>query len=177
VSIDALVGRVHALLSRSHTLFADPAASAGPVAAGSAAQLVGAGRQLEPVGNRNLIASGQLADGHRLLIRSTGADLSALAGADDRLARTLEHTERTQQRGSADSATALGAVAADTAALTPLTQTPAGQRALLRALRTRVAQQQRTIADARAAAAAATTAIRSLTYPRADGGHDTSATT
>jgi hypothetical protein len=108
--------------------------------------------------------AGRLAGGHGRLTGAAGAELSALARSDQQLGRCLEQAADTDRHGRAASGAVLHAVVADVAALAPLSGTPAGQHALLSALRARVAHQQRIIADSAARAAAAAANMRALSY-------------
>jgi hypothetical protein len=164
VSIDAVVQQVGELLTRAHTLFSESPVSGGPAAAGAGAHLAGAGRHLHTGRRRMVGGSGRLAGAHGLFAEAAGAGVSALAGNDEQLGRRLEQAAGTDRRGRAATAAVLHAAAADVAILAPLADTPAGQHALLSALRARVAQQQDIVADARARAAAAAAGLRALTY-------------
>jgi peptidoglycan DL-endopeptidase CwlO len=168
VPIDAVVSQVEELLTRAHTLFADPPASGGPAAAGAGAQLAGAGRHVHTGHQQMTGVCGRLAGGHGLFTRAAGAELSDLADSDEQLGQRLEQAAGTDRCGRAATAAVLHAAAADVAALAPLGHTPAGQHALLSALRARVAQQQGIVEDAQARAAAAAAALRALNYQPAD---------
>jgi hypothetical protein len=170
VSMDAVVRQIGELLSRSHSLFAGPGFSGAPMAAESGARLADAGQWLQAGGDRTAQLAGRMSDGHASFSGSASTELAALAGRDEQLSQHLEHAATAHDLGSAVSAAEIGAATGHTTALAPLMQTPAGQDAVLRALRTRVAQQQRIITDTRAAAAATAAAIRALTYPPATGG-------
>lgn len=173
VSIDVVVRQVQELLTRAHTLFADPAPCGASLTTESGTGLADAGQQWRPAATRATAMSGRLAGDYRQFTDSARAELSALAERDDQLARNLEHAERTQHQGGFESAGVLGAAAADAAALAPLTRAPAGQQALLHALRTRVAQQQRLLRDAQAGAVDIAAALHALTYaPAPTGGED-----
>jgi peptidoglycan DL-endopeptidase CwlO len=164
VSIDVVVAQIGELLTRAHTLFADPPTSGGQAAAGAGAHLAGAG-QHGHTGRRKMAGvSGRLAGGHALFAGAGGAGLSTLAGSDEQLGARLEQAAGTDRRGSAASAAVVDAAAADVAALAPLADTPAGQHALLSALRARVAQQQGIVVDTKARAAATAEGLRTLTY-------------
>jgi peptidoglycan DL-endopeptidase CwlO len=164
VAIDAVVRQVGELLNRAHTLFADPPTSGGPTAAGAGARLADAGQQLHAGRRQMTDLAGRLAGGHGRLTGAAGAELSALAGGDEQLGRCLEQAADTDRHGRAASGAVLRAVVADVVALAPLSGTPAGQHALLSALRARVVQQQRIIADTAARAGAAAATMRALSY-------------
>jgi hypothetical protein len=170
VSMDAVVRQIGELLSRSHTLFAEPATSGACTAPESGARLADAGQQLQAGGDRTAQLAGRMSDGHALFSGSASTELSALAGSDTRFSGYLQDAAEKQDQGSAASSAVIGAATADTTALGLLTRTPAGQHALLIALRAQVAEQQRIIADTRADAAATAAAIRALIYPPATGG-------
>jgi len=168
VSIDAVVSWVGELLTRAHTLFGDPPASGGPAATEAGAHLAGACRHVQTGHQQMTGVSGRLAGGHGLFTRAAAAELSDLAGSDEQLGQRLEQAAGTDRRGRAATAAVLDAASADVAALAPLGDTPAGQHALLSALRARVAQQQGIVEDAQARAAAAAAALRALTYQPAN---------
>jgi len=164
VSIDAVVHQVAQLLTRAHTLFGDPPASGGQAAVGAGAHLAGAGRHLHTARRQMAGVSGRLAGGHGLFTGVAVAQLSTLAGSDAQLGQRLEQAAGTDRGGRAASAAVVDAAAADIAALAPLSNTPAGQHALLGALRVRVAQQQGIVEDGKARAAAAAAGLRALSY-------------
>jgi peptidoglycan DL-endopeptidase CwlO len=164
VAIDAVVRQVGELLDRAHTLFADPPASVGPTAAGAGAQLAGAGQRLHAGRRQMTDLAGRLAGGHGRLTGVAGAELSTLAGRDEQLGRCLEQAANTDRDGHAASGAVRRAVVADVVALAPLSGIPAGQHALLSALRARAAHQQRIIADTAARAAAGAASMRALSY-------------
>jgi cell wall-associated NlpC family hydrolase len=114
--------------------------------------------------------SGAVAVGYTRFATDAGPALDASAGADTDLSHTLRDSAITDRRGRRLSASVVDGAHSDTSALAPSTTTPAGQRALITALRTRLAQQQRVISihqtrDARLAAA-----VRSLAYARRTAG-------
>lgn len=169
MAIDAVVRQVGELLDRAHTLFADPPTSGEPTAAGAGAQLADAGQQLHAGRRQMTDLAGQLAGGHGRLTGAAGAELSALAGGDNRLGRCLEQAADTDRHGRAAAGAVLRAVVADVVALAPLSGTPAGQHALLSALRAQMAQQQRIIADIAARAGDTAANVRALSYQQITG--------
>jgi peptidoglycan DL-endopeptidase CwlO len=120
---------------------------------------------------RMAAVSGRLAGGHGPFAGAAAAGLSALAGIDEALGARLEQAAGTERRGRTASRAVVEALTADMAALVALSDTPAGQHALLRALRARLTQQQGIVADTKARAAATAAGLQTLTYPRsgADG--------
>jgi hypothetical protein len=159
VVIDAVAQQVWELLDRAHALFADPPS------AGVGARLAGAGEQLH-TGQREMTALvGRLADGHRQLSGAAHAELITLSDHDEQLGSCLERAADIDRAGRAASDAVRGAVATELGALVPLSGTPAGQRALLSALRARVTQQHRIVAESAARAGATAAAVRALSYP------------
>jgi len=167
VSIDVVVRQVSELLTRSHALFGDPPTSCRPAAAHAEAHLADAGQHVHTSRGSMTHASGRLADGHRLFTDTAHAGISALAGSDEELGARLERAAGADRHGRAASAAVVHAAATDVTALAPLRDTPAGQHALLSALRARVAQQQSIVEDTKTRAGAAAAGLRALTYPRA----------
>jgi hypothetical protein len=119
---------------------------------------------------RESTLTGRLADGHASFVGSASTELSALAGGDAQFSGVLQGAAQKHDLGSAASTAVIAAATIDTAALSALTRTPAGQHAVLSALRARLAEQQRIIGDTRGDAAAAAAAVRALTYPSATSG-------
>ena len=95
--------------------------------------------------------------GYTSFATDAGPALDAAAGADDTLGTNLRDAASADRSGRGTSGSVVNGAASDTAALAPSTNTAAGQRALVSALRARLAQQQQVIAaytsrDARLAA-------------------------
>jgi len=112
--------------------------------------------------------SGDWATRYGEFAAAAGPALDDAAGTDTALVGQVQAAAVADQTGRASSGAALTGAATDTAALSPASGTPAGQRAIVAALRARLAQQQRVInayalRDARLAAV-----LRSLAY-RSDG--------
>ena len=160
----ALVAQVGEVLGRGHALFGDPPASGGTAAATSGAGLSAAGDLVRGGHQRISALSGALPAGYGNFATDAGPALDAAAKADDALGTNLRDAAAADRSGRGTSGAVVNGAASDTAALAPSTQTPAGQRALLSALRARLAQQQQVISaytsrDARLAAI-----LRSLAY-------------
>ena len=96
--------------------------------------------------------------------------LDGLNGADDGLGGALDHAALGDRSGRAASGAVLAGAGTDTASLAPVSGTPAGQRALIAALRARVAQQHQVVAAYRARDAQLARLLRSLSYARASAG-------
>jgi hypothetical protein len=164
VSVGALVEQVGEVLGRGHALFADPPASGHTAATTSGAGLTAAGDLVRGGHQRIAALSGALPAGYGGLATDAGPALDAAANADDALGTNLRDAAAADRAGRGTSGSVVNGAASDTAALAPSTHTAAGQRALLSALRNRLAQQQQVISaytsrDARLAAV-----LRSLAY-------------
>ncbi len=162
MSVDALVARVGEVLERGHALFGP--ATQRPTAAGASLSTAAG---LARGGLRRLTAStGALPAAYRRWASDSGTSLDEAAAADRRLRSAVGVAAASDRAGHSISAAVIRSAGADIAALTPAAGTPAGQRALIQALRIRVAEQQDAIAayssrDARLAAA-----LRTLAYQR-----------
>jgi cell wall-associated NlpC family hydrolase len=95
--------------------------------------------------------------------------LEAATGADTRLRGTVHAAGRADHSGWQSSGAVVDGAATDTAGLAPVSGTAAGQRALIAALRARLAQQQHVIDAYRARDARLAATIRSLAYARRAG--------
>jgi hypothetical protein len=114
--------------------------------------------------------SGALPAGYTRFATDATAALDAASVADGNLSTNLRDSAEADRSGRSTSGSVVNGAASDTAALGPATRTAAGQRALVSALRERLAQQQHVITtyttrDARLAAM-----VRSLAYSRQSGG-------
>ena len=158
------------MLDRAHALFGAPPASGASAASGAAARLSGAG-ELVGSGRHTITAamSGEFATSYGAFAGRAGPALDTLAGADRRLGAGLGEAASADRSGRTTSGAVVSGAAADTAALAPHTGTPAGQKALLSALRSRVAHQQQVVAVYKARDARMAALLRSMTY-RAGGG-------
>lgn len=110
--------------------------------------------------------SSELAVAYGDFASGAGPALDRLAGVDDRLGSGLREAGDADRSGRGDSGAVVDGAAADVGRLGPVSNTPAGERALIAALRFRVAQQRRVVAayqlrDARLAAL-----LRTLMYAR-----------
>jgi hypothetical protein len=90
--------------------------------------------------------------------------LDAATGTDTRLQAGVRDAGRSAHAGRARSAAAVHGAATDTTRLAPATGTPAGQRALIAALRARLTEQQRVINACTARDARLAAVLRSLAY-------------
>ena len=108
--------------------------------------------------------SGALPTGYTQFATDAGPALDAAAGADTDLSRNLRDSADADRSGRQSSGTVVTGAASDTAALAPSTRTAAGQRALITALRGRLAQQQQVIAAYETRSARMAALVRSLRY-------------
>jgi hypothetical protein len=145
-------------------LFGDPPDCGGFAASGAGARLTGAGGGVDAARSRVMGLSGELASAFGRFADGAGAALDRVAGADHRLSGQLDRAARSDSSGRSASGSLVDGAAADTAALAPWSGTPAGQRALIRALRWRVAEQQRVVAAYRLRDARIAGLLRSMTY-------------
>lgn len=165
VSLDVVVARVAAALSRGHSLF-----SPGPIDA--AAGLSNSSQTLTSLSNRiaaspqTLGAQGQFANTYGDVAQRFSGRLSGTAALDAKLSGLLSEAAAADATGRNQSATVVNAAAADTARTAPFTNTPAGQRALLIALRDRVNQQRHVIEAHKARDAKLAALVRQLAYRR-----------
>ena len=159
-----LIHHVEEILGRGHQLFGGAGAAGDPASFEGGGRLTDAGDQLHT--NRGQMAGqgGALAAHYRVVTAEAGHALHDAARTDARLGRRVRAASRADSAGWAGSTAAVDGARTDAADLTPLATTPAGQRALLGALRARLAQQQRIIAAARARDARLAAALRALGY-------------
>jgi hypothetical protein len=99
-----------------------------------------------------------------------GVALDGAAGTDSRLSGQLHDAAGADRSGRASSGVVVNGAATDTASVAPLSGTPAGQRALISALRARVAQQQQVVNAYKARDARLAPVLRSLAYSQGRGG-------
>jgi peptidoglycan DL-endopeptidase CwlO len=170
VSVGALVAHVGEVLGRGHALFGEPPASGGGAALDAGSSLAAGGDLVRSTQTQMSGLTGALKAKYSSFATDAGPALDAAGAADGQLANSLRGAAGTDRSGRASSGSVVNGAAADTAALAPSSGTAAGQRAIIIALRARLAQQQRVITahevrDARLAAA-----VRSLAYSRRAGG-------
>jgi hypothetical protein len=159
-----LIHHVEEILGRGHGLFGEAGAAGAPACEGGGG-LTDAANQLHTPSQLMAGQRGALAGHYRVLTAEAGHALHDAARTDARLSRRVRAAGRADSAGWAGSAAAVEGARTDAADLTPLAATPAGQRALIGALRARLAQQQRTIAAARARDTRLAAALRALGYP------------
>jgi len=169
VSIAALAAQVNQVLRRGHALFGDPVPDGRTQALGAG---VAAARNVVRTSQlHDAQLSGDFASRYGGFTADAGAALDAAAGTDIALAGQVAAAAAADRSGRAESGAVRTGAGDDIAALTPVSGTPAGQRAIVTALRARIAQQQHVITTYRARAERLTAVLRSLAYrPGSAGG-------
>ncbi|QEN17670.1 hypothetical protein D3H54_30890 (plasmid) [Mycobacterium sp. ELW1] len=164
MSVGAVVQQVGEVLGRAHSLFGDPPASGQGPASGSVLKLSGAGELVRSGQAQMAPLSGQLATNYSTFAGGAGPALDTLAGTDRALSTQLDEAARSDRTGRTSSGGVVNGAAADTNGLAPFTNTPAGQKALLVALRNRVAQQQQVVQAYKTRDAQMAAMLRSMAY-------------
>lgn len=154
------------MLKRAHAVFGDPAPAGQATALDAGAGLAAAG-DLVRTGQASMASlSGDLASRYGRFAAGAGPMLYGMAGTDDSLGGQMQAAAGSSQSGRANSGAVLDGAASDTAVLSPVSGTPAGQRAIVAALRARLAQQRHIIDAQRAEDARLAAMVRSLVYGR-----------
>jgi ElaB/YqjD/DUF883 family membrane-anchored ribosome-binding protein len=163
MSVQDLVDRVVAVLARAESLFTPP----GQAAKARAAQtLTDAAEASRTISARTEELSGAIASAHRDVSAAAAKKLEDAAETDSRLTEQLGRAGQAHATGASES-TQLRAGAQDVPTqLDTWTQLPIGELATLMALRNRVANMQRLVADHTSQAAQATDDIVRLHYPQ-----------
>lgn len=161
------MAHVGEVLERAHSLFGAPAVGES---LGSGPALLGAGALVRGGAAQMGGQSGVLPSSYGVFAAGAGPALDSAAAADDALNGQVGAAAASDGSGRATSGAVLSGASADTSTLAPWSGTPAGQRALVAALRARVAEQLQVInaykqRDARLAAM-----LRSLPYAQRGGG-------
>ncbi len=170
MSIGAVVQQVGEVLSRAHSLFGDPMTSGGSAARSAGSALTGAGAVLRGGLAQISGLSGEFFTGYAAFAGRRAPSLDSLAGSDQRLSDHLHDAAGADRTGRATSGGVLSGAAADTSAFAPYTTTPAGQKALIAALRARLAHQQRVVAAYKVRDARMAALLRSMAYSARAGG-------
>lgn len=171
MTLDAFVEQVGGVLGRAHSLFGLPPESAGSAALSAGSPLAAAGHLIRDGLPQVSGLSGEFASDYATFGDTAATNLSRLADTDARLDAHLRNAAHAERSGHMSSGRVLNAAAADTAVLARYTDTPAGQRALITALRARLAHQQQVVFAYKRRDAAMASLLRSLTYSsRASGG-------
>ena len=165
MTLDLVVARVAAALGRGHALFS-------PAPLDAAAGLSGSSQTLTSLSNRigaspqTLGAQGQFANAYGDVAQQFSGRLSGTAALDAKLSGLVSDAAAADAAGRNQSGNVVNAAAGDTARTGPYTNTPAGQRALLIALRDRVNEQRQVISAYKARDAKLAAMVRQLAYRR-----------
>jgi cell wall-associated NlpC family hydrolase len=170
VTLDALVAQVEQVLGRAHALFGEPPVSGGSTALGAGSRLAGARESVRGTAQQMSSLTGDMSTRYGVFAADAESALGGLNGADNGLGAALDHAALGDRSGRTASGVVVAGASADTASLAPVSGTPAGQKALIAALRARVAQQHQVVAAFRARDAQLAALLRSLGYARASGG-------
>ena len=154
------------MLDRAHALFGDPVPGGQREPFDSAAGLAAAGDLVRSGHVRMAPLSGELASRYRRFAAGAGPTLYGVAGTDDHLGGQVQAAADTDRSGRADSGAVRAGANTDTSVLSPVSGTPAGQRALVAALRARLVQQRHIIEVQRARDARLAALVRELAYGR-----------
>jgi hypothetical protein len=169
VTLHLVVAQVAAALGRGHALFS-------PAPLDAAAGLSSSSQTLTSLSNRigaspaTLGASGQFAHAYGDVAQQFSGRLSGTAALDAKLSGLVSDAAAADAAGRNQSGNVVNAAAGDTARTAPFTNTPAGQRALLIALRDRVNEQRQVISAYKARDAKLAAMARQLAYRRSAGG-------
>jgi SLT domain-containing protein len=164
VAIGAVVQQVGEVLGRGHSLFGNPGDSGQGSASGSVTRLTSAADQVRTNHTQMAPLSGQFAANYSTFAGGAGPALDNLAGKDQALSTQLDEAARSDRTGRSSSGGVVNGASADTHGLAPFTGTPAGQKALLTALRNRVAQQQQVVQAYKQRSARMTAMLQSVRY-------------
>jgi peptidoglycan DL-endopeptidase CwlO len=163
VTLDAFVEQVGEVLGRAHSLFGQPPTSGRSLAQASGSELTTAGNVVRGGISQVLDLAGEFADDYAAFGDQAASDLYGLAGTDDRFGDRLREAAHTDRAGRGTSGRILYGAAADTATLAAYTDNPAGQRALITALRNRLTHQHEVIVAYQRRDAALAAVLRSMT--------------
>ena len=169
MTLDLVVARVAAALGRGHALFS-------PAPLDAAAGLSGSSQTLTSLSNRigaspqTLGAQGQFATAYGDVAQQFSGRLSGTAALDAKLSGLVSDAAGADAAGRNQSGNVVNAAAGDTARTGPYTHTPAGQRALLIALRDRVNEQRQVISAYKTRDAKLAAMVRQLAYRRSAAG-------
>jgi hypothetical protein len=163
MSVQDLVDRVVAVLARAESLFTSP----GQAATARAAQtLTDAAEASATIAARTDELSGAGASAHRDVLASAAKRLEHAAETDTRLTEQLGRAGQAHAAGAAESTQLREGAQDEPTQLDAWTELPAGELATLMALRNRVADMGRLLADHTSQAAQATDDIVRLHYPQ-----------
>jgi hypothetical protein len=162
-----LVRQVGEVLGRAHSLFGTPAVGQG---LGASSGLAGAGSLVRGGAAQMSGLRGVLPASYGIFAADAGPALDNAAGADGALNGQLNNAATSDASGHTTSGAVLTAASTDTSTLAPVSGTPGGQRALVAALRARVAEQLQVVNAYKELDARMGAMLRSLQYCQRGGG-------
>jgi cell wall-associated NlpC family hydrolase len=113
--------------------------------------------------------AGEMSSRYGVFAADAGAALDGLAGTDSGMGSALDNAALGDRSGRTDSGIVVTGARTDTASLSPVSGTPAGEKALIAALRARIAQQRQVVAAYRARDAQLAALLRSTGYAHTGG--------
>ncbi|MDA2893419.1 C40 family peptidase [Mycolicibacterium sp. BiH015] len=161
MSLAAIVAEAGDVLGRGHSLFGTPAS------AGDSTAATGLGRATDLVRDgvsRTSLLSGEFAASYGQFGGRAGLSLDRLTRVDERLGGGLRDAATANRSGHTRSGTVMAGAAADVTGLAPYSGHPAGEKAMLTALRARIAQQQQVVAAYKLRDARMAALLRALVY-------------
>jgi hypothetical protein len=164
--VGAMVLNAADALGRAHALFGAPGDAP---ATGRGTNLADATNLTRADGDVVAGMSGRLPGAYGAFSTDAAATLDGLARSDDLMRSHVDAAGAADRNGHSASGRVVDGAVTDIARMAPLTGTPAGQRALVTALRDRVSQQQQVVAAHRARDARLAALLRAIDY---DGSRD-----
>lgn len=160
MTINDVTTHVQAVLRRAESLFSAPHDASAAVSA--ADQLRRAAESNRMLGGHELLGAG--VSGHRHLVDTATASVTASAAADEQLAAQLTAAAARHQHGRSQAQLLRAEAAAVSERFAALTGTPAGDLAVLMTLRDQVAGMQQLLATHTGQDAAAAAQIRAVDH-------------
>jgi peptidoglycan DL-endopeptidase CwlO len=165
VSVEGLLRQVEQVLGRGHALFGQPSAAGGQLEDGRRS-LADAGERLRGARAQMSGLAGGLPEHYGRWAADAVGFVDAAGTADTALHGRVRAAGHADRSGWVMSAAVLDGAATDTSGLAPMTQSAAGRRALIAALRARLVQQQRLITAYQTRDVQIAGVLRSLRYAR-----------
>jgi peptidoglycan DL-endopeptidase CwlO len=165
VSVKGLLRHVEQVLGRGHALFGQPSAAGGQLGVGRR-PLADAGERLRGARAQMSGLAGGLPAHYGRWAADAAGFVDAASTADTALHGRVRAAGYADRSGWVTSAAVLDGAATDAVGLAPMAQSAAGRRALIAALRARLAQQQRLITAYQTRDAQLAGVLRSLRYAR-----------
>lgn len=152
------------MLGRAHALFGEPSISGGPAAVDAGSRLEQAGQSVRNVVRTMSGMTGELSSQYGVFATDSATALDGAAGADSAVGTVLDNAALSDRSGRTESGVTVAEARNDTASLSPFVGTPGGQKALIAALRARVAQQHQVVAAYRTRDRQLAALLRSMRY-------------